>query len=137
QLMKKLEAQGIRLDKDARFEIKGDYDVKLVDKRIEFKLRARLLDNSGDTVVELQPRTEHCTTAEIAALCGVTAALPLPKFKPFSGQSAEEVKEVWDRITLPKVHVEGTRIMTKKGSPYAVEILVRSKPGEQAHPVPV
>src|SRR5262249_3160267 len=79
----------------------------------------------------------HCTTAEIAALCGVTAALPLPKFKPFSGQSAEEVKEVWDRITLPKVHVEGTRIMTKKGSPYAVEILVRSKPGEQAQAVTV
>jgi hypothetical protein len=120
-LRQKVKGQPIRVTKDARLEIKGDYRSVLDDQShlLALRLQAELLDSQGDAVVKLDKKIEDRDV--LAQVLGIT--------KPDFGSGLTPQKEseaLKKRISKPETEVRGTRIQANPGSRYAIEILVKS-----------
>jgi hypothetical protein len=112
-------------DPDAR----GDTDLKVLKLQAEF-----VLAKTGARQTELEMRPVRVRNSiDLAKLFAVTATFHPLDLPP------DRVKKVVEAINSPTVHVEGTRVSARPGSPYAVEILTRplaakDQPGRPATP---
>ncbi len=119
-LIKQLEKSGVRVSRRAELEVKGDY-LDVVDKettKIALRLRARVIDRAGNEITHFDRGLFNLTT--IASLIGLTAVLP-----PNAKEEVVEAK-LADAIENPQGALAGTRISAGPGSPYAIEVLVKS-----------
>jgi hypothetical protein len=119
-LIEQFQKLGVRVSRRADLEVKGDY-LDVVDKQtalVALRLKARVIDRSGTEITHFDRGLFNVTT--IASLIGLTTTLP--------ADSTDQVRneKVAEAIDEPKVHLANTRIAAGPGSPYAIEILVRS-----------
>jgi hypothetical protein len=134
-LIRDLARLGIQAEKEAPFEMKGDYS--LVKEKPEYRnyvlrLHSRLLAQQGDEVRELPVAKWYLADlGEAASLLGMTAA---PAFQGASTGKKHIDGLQWDPKN-PKVYLDGTRIRSARTSPYAIEILVKAESDGPAAPV--
>jgi hypothetical protein len=119
-LIGQLEKMGVRVSRRAELEVKGDYlDVEDQKTRMTaLRLKARVIDRSGNEITHFDRGLFDLTT--IATLIGLTATLP--------ADAPDEKRNalVTGAIDNPTIHLAGTRIDAGRGSPYAIEILVKT-----------
>lgn len=118
-----LKATQLAVTKTANLSVKGRY-ARVEDRRnpelIIVKLTVQVLDKSDD--VKAEYKAEIRSTADIAKMLGVTVSLP-----PLAPKE-ERNHELNKRVDQPAVHIDGTRVASKAGRPFAVEILVGGSP---------
>ena len=108
---------------DYRFEIKGDYQ-PLTDKEtgvLGVRLVGRLIDrDTGEPLVE-RPSGRFVFGAQtVPAMLGLNTRTP-PNAEP------QDLSKEFERARKdPRADVQGTIIRSKAGSPFAIEILVKS-----------
>jgi hypothetical protein len=129
-LIRELAKLGVKAEKEAPFELKGDYSL-IKDGGFfpyAFKLNSRLLAQQRDEVIELPvAKWSNVTVGELAPLLGITAG---PRWGDNEGK--KYILDLqWDPRT-PSVYLDGTRIRSSRNSPYAVEILVKAEPEGRA-----
>ncbi len=119
-LMKQFHMLGIRVDRKAGLEVKGDFlDVEdTATKLVAVGLKARVIDRTGTEIAHFDRGLFNVTT--IAALLGTTAQL-----SPDADLAARD-REFRKGIDDPQPRIEGTRVSAGPGSPFAIEILVKS-----------
>lgn len=122
----------VTVKKDANLSVKGKYaNVQdPVDKaQAAIKLTVEVLDRNDNRKAEFTAQIRDNTT--IAKIPGATTSLPP------NGDKETRNKAIQNAIQNPDVHLEGPRVSAKKGSPYAVEVLVRAKGQGEAVPLAV
>jgi hypothetical protein len=122
-LAEELTRLGVTVSKDAKnYEVKGDFrdapDPR-VGNLVGVKLSVRVYDASGEELVKFKSRIVHGNN-DLLQLLGPTAAIS-PK-----GDLQERNKKIEEAIKKPSVHIDGTRVSAAPGSPYAVEVVVKS-----------
>jgi hypothetical protein len=108
-----LAALKVRVDRKAKLSVTGEY-------------LARVYDRSGEVLTTLQ--TDLKGTGDLARYLGATVSLPP------NATRQDRNQELKERLDKPSVHIKGTLIYARPGSPYAVEVLVKKKPGDKAVP---
>ncbi|MCE9532205.1 MAG: hypothetical protein K8T89_13960 [Planctomycetes bacterium] len=129
-LMEELAAMKININKKATLSIKGDYfrgdDPKNADQKVVVNLNFRVHAANGKVKAEFSAEIKN--NIEIAKMLGVTIALPK------KGDDEVRNEEIKKRLDNPKVHIDGTKIMTSKDGEFAVEMLVKSNAAGPAAP---
>lgn len=115
-----------------RFEIKGDYQ-PLVDKEsgaLGVKLVGRLIDRSTADVLAEKPSGRFVFGPQVVpGMLGLNTHV-----RP--GASEREMSEEFERARKdPRADVQGTKVRTQAGSPYAIEMLVKSGAGYVARAI--
>jgi hypothetical protein len=116
--LKKLEVTVKRraeLEVNGRYEDADDKQSKLLAVRI----KAHVVDRSGDEIIALEPRAIFNVTT-IAALTGLTLTMPA------DATDQERNDKLGEAIDNPQVHLANTRISAGGDSPYAIEVLVKA-----------
>lgn len=125
-LIEQLKELGLRVDRKTEMEVKGDYfdveDAKT--KLVALQMKVRVIDRAGTEVAHFDRGLFNVAT--IAALMGTTVQL--------DPNADIETRDRQLRIGLdnPQPRLEGTQVSAGPGSPYDVEILVKS--GETYQP---
>jgi hypothetical protein len=116
-LVDELKKVGVTVNSKANLEVKGDYrdGVDKETKLTVIKLQARVLDENGDMVIELARAVFG--NAELASLMGATTSLHPKKDMEYRN------KELSQSLKKPSVFIQGSKVTSSKGSPYAVELL--------------
>jgi hypothetical protein len=130
-LTEELQALKVTVSGKASHSVQGRFAVVTdpTDRnQIAIRLTAEVLNASDQRVGEFKADVQSNT--DIAKLTGITASLPSRGDKE---RRNEEIQKAKDK---PKVTLEGTLIRTKADSPFAVELLVRSKDSPAAAPRP-
>jgi hypothetical protein len=126
-LTEELKRVGVRVEKRADLEIKGDYfdaeDQQA--KLVVLVLKARVIDRQGTEIALFQRSLFDVAT--LAALLGPTLQLP-----PVADEPARD-RSLRKGLDHPQCAIEGARI-SAPGSPYAVEVLVKSRGEYQPRP---
>jgi len=119
-LTEELKKVKITVKDEANFEVKGDFlDIEDKDsEQLAALLKIRVLDRTGKVVVEMERGIFGDQT--LASLFGLTVELP-----PNAGDKARTQK-LKESLEQPRTHLTQTRISAGPGSPYAIEILVKS-----------
>jgi hypothetical protein len=122
-LADELQKIGIRVTQRANLEVKGDYlDVEdKQTKQLAALLKGRVLDRSGAVVTEFERGIFGDAT--LASMFGVTADLPA------NANGKERDQRLRDGIDSPRVKIQNTRVSSGPGSPFGIEILVKSSSG--------
>jgi hypothetical protein len=126
-LAEELKRVGVRVEKRADLEIKGDY-FDAEDKQtklLALVLKARVIDRAGTEVAKFQRSLFDVAT--IGALLGTTVLLP-----PGLDEQARD-RTLREGIDRPRFQLSGARV-SEPGSPYAVEVLVKSRGEYQPRP---
>src|SRR5262249_30767171 len=127
-LIEELEKQKVRVARDAKLEVKGDY-LGILDKAsqlLALRLKAAVLDSQGEAVITLDRKIEDPNV--LAQVLGIT--------KPDFGAGMTPQKEseaLKKRLDTPHTDLQGTRIQAAPQSRYALEILVKA--GAQYQPI--
>jgi hypothetical protein len=118
-----LKKLGVRVEDGAGLEVVGDYfsDQDRDEERQAIFIRGRLLDDQKNEVLRLRGR-KLFGLKPIAALL----ALTVDDLPPDEGAQDRKLRQ---SMTRPAAHLKGTRTSAGRGSPYAVEILVKSGAG--------
>ncbi len=127
-LGEELEKVGVKVQKRANLEMKGDYlDVEdKKNKQMAALLKGRILDRSGTVITEFERGIFGDET--LASMFGLTVQLPP------SGDLKARDKALREGFDNPKTYITSTRISAGPGSPYAVEMLIKA--GDQWLPRP-
>jgi hypothetical protein len=116
----------VGVKRQAALEVNGEYrDVE--DQRarqLAVQIKAHIVDRSGAELAAFEPRGIFNMTT-IASLVGATVALPA------NASDEARDKTLTDAVDHPKVHLAQTRIAAAPGSPYAIEILVKTGPSSR------
>lgn len=126
-LANELKALKVVIDpENYRFEIKGDYQ-PLLDKEsgvLGVKLVGRLIDRSTADVLAEKPTGRFVFGAQsVPAMLGLNTHTP-----PNAGP--KELSDEFERARKdPRADVQGTKVRSQAGSPFALEILVKSGSG--------
>jgi hypothetical protein len=128
-LADELRKLGVVVKRTADLEVNGSYrDVEDSRTRLlAVEIKARVVDRAGTEVVAFEPRGVLNVTA-VATLIGVTTVLP-----PGSTDEDRNTKFT-DDLEHPKFHLAGHRVSAAPGSPYAVEVLVKTPTGYEPRP---
>jgi hypothetical protein len=113
-----LRKRDVRITKNARLEITGEYrEVEDPgDKKTVVRFLGHIVDqNTGRPVSECEVKVDNITS--IAALVGATMELPLT---PVSKDREQSIRA---GIRKPSTHVASSRISASSRSPFAIEIL--------------
>jgi hypothetical protein len=123
-LADELKTLGVSIKRRAELEVNGRYqDVDDADsKRLAVRIKAHIVDRSGDEVLTLEPRATFNMTT-IASLTGLTVAMPA------DGTDKERNDALAEALDKPDVHLASTRIAAATDSPYAIEIQVKTGEG--------
>jgi hypothetical protein len=120
-LIQELKALKVSVQKKANLEVKGDYlkVAKRDGSDVELRLKARIYDDTGDTVAELQSRLVKDERA-LAKLFGLTGHLP-------TDDDRERWEELNKRLNDPQVNLDRGVLRSQADSPFGVAVLVRKK----------
>jgi hypothetical protein len=119
-LIEELQRLNVQVKRQANLEIKGDYR-DVMDRNSEvlaLRLKASVLDRSGDVVVDLDRRIEDRDV--LAQVLGIT--------RPDLGGGRTPKQESADlkkRLDKPSVDIFNARIQADRKSKYAIEIQVK------------
>ncbi len=129
-LAEELKALKVDVRKNANLSVKGRY-ANVPDPTSPgltmVKLTAEVLDRADERKLEFQAELRN--SSDIARMLAVTAKLP----QPDEGRK-ERNQELNRRLEKPDVEVSGSKVSAAPDSKYAVEILVKSSPDEEARP---
>lgn len=120
----------INVTKKATLSIKGDYfrgdDPNKTEQRVTVNMVFRVHAANGKVKAEFSAEIKN--NLEIAKMLGVTIN--------FTKKSDEEKRneEIKERLTDPKVTINGTKVMATKNGEFAAEILVKSNAAGPATP---
>jgi hypothetical protein len=120
-LVEELKRNSIRVERKADLELKGDY-FDAQDKEtnlLTLVVQVRLIDRAGNEVNQIKRQIFNVAT--IGSILGTTVQLP-----PDADDKTREQKLVQE-VDDPHPQIDGTRVAAGPGSPYAVEVLVKSK----------
>ena len=131
-LIEQLKRQGVRIHFRAALEVKGDYfdaDDKATGL-LSLVLKARVLDRTGKEVTQLQRQLFH--VADMGAMLGLNVVLP-------QGLDEKARDDALRRGADGKARPAGAgaRVAAGAGSPYAVEVRVKSGAGYEPRPARV
>jgi hypothetical protein len=119
-LPEELNKLGITVTRRAKLEIKGDY-LDVDDREtglLAAMLKFRILDREGTEILALQRGVFGDAT--IPELFGLTVQLP-----PDADPKARS-QQFRDGIDRPRAHLADARISAGRGSPFAIEVLIKS-----------
>ena len=119
-LAEDLQKLGVIVRRRAALEVNGEYrDVEDQKTRLlSVEIKAHVIDRSGAELVAFEPRGVFSVPL-IAAITGISS-VSLPP----GADDKERNKVLESALDDPKVHLAGTRICARPGSPYAIEVLV-------------
>ncbi len=122
-LGEELKKIGVTVKVRANVGLEGRYrDVKVKETgQVAVELTMNLLDRGGKSILKDERRVGVFDDADIAALLGLTAALP-PRVPVKERSRRLEVA-----IDNPTAHLDGTKVAAAPGSPYALEVLVSNR----------
>lgn len=111
---------GVTVSRRAALEVKGDY-LPVVDGQARGPaalLKGRVLDAGGKVIYEFEKGFSSDIT--VASMFGLTVELP-PDDSP-----RERRQKIQESIAAPKATIATTRVSAGAGSPYGIELLVKS-----------
>jgi hypothetical protein len=128
-LIEQLRALKVTVSKRADISVKGEYltvpderDKKDERDRVLLRLMAVVRNSRGEKLVEL--KGDIASNEDIARVMGATASLQ----HMTNADAGDRNESLRRQLVKPAVHLAGTRVQARKGSAYAVEVLVDGKP---------
>lgn len=118
-LIEELKRAGVRVERKAELEVKGDY-LDAEDRAsglVGLVLKARVLDRTGTEIAQLQRQLFN--VADIAAILGVTVQLP-----PVADEKARD-QAFRKGLDDPHPAIVGDQVRAAPDSPYAIRVLVQ------------
>jgi hypothetical protein len=132
-LLEELTARKVKVQRRAGAYVKGEYlpvevDTDAVRDRVVLRLEAVVRDGKGRKLAAMKADVK--SNLDIVRLFGLTCKLPT---KGDAGDRNEELTRILEK---PRAFADGTRVLARKDSPYAVEVLVRGAGGRAAPRMP-
>jgi hypothetical protein len=122
-LVEELQRQGVRIEKRAGMELKGDFGkAKNLDrKREEFKLTVQVLNAETRDIVSTLPGRYVADTDALIKLIGGTG-----RVDRFTNQD-DYRNQIVKLIDNPSVFIDGSAIRSRQDSPFSVQVLARPR----------
>jgi hypothetical protein len=135
-LADRLRQFGVTVEAPANLAVEGRYHLDEVpsddpaDRGFGVKLLAvtfelSVVDRFGKPVVNSSIKRTVRDESALLALVGGSAE---PATEPEPRKRDEELRRILDTRSAPAVSIAGGRVMAKKGSPYAIELIVAGRP---------